>query len=184
MNQPISPGERLSRKTCLRHRLMASLVLTNPMNLVAFVGFLICGTLVACGLVLGILVLAMVGFYFGWFLCVYAPLAYLFGSVRYLTQTQATFWDTLYPVNLCLAILAIALFSGMPILGSARTAAAILVLEACLAFLGARMRLLDKRYMPLALFLALILSFATPFYGFVFIGMLIAAKSCLAFIDL
>jgi len=154
------------------------------LNGLVFAGLILCGLALLVGFILGNGSLEALAAYFGWFLSAYSGIAYLIASALFLARGRGAFWQTFYPINFGLALLAISAF-GIHDQKTVMIMGATAVVAAGLSIVLSRSHVLDRRFTPMALLLVLGTMLAEPIFAVwqylaVFVGVLLLVGAFIA----
>ena len=154
------------------------------LNGLVFAGLILCGLALLVGFILGNGSLEALATYFGWFLSAYSSIVYLIASALFLMRGEGAFWNTFYPINFGLALLALSVF-GIHDQQAAMIMGATAVVAAGVSVVLSRMHVLDRRFAPIALLLVLGTVLAEPIFAIwkylaVFVGVLLLVGAFLA----
>lgn len=148
-----------------------------------FLGLVVCGLVLLAGYIMNVGSLKALAAYFGWFLCAYSGLAYLAASVHFSMKGGGRFWNSIYPLNFGLALLALSLFG----IHDQRTI--VIMVVAALVAMGlaivlSRSHVLGRRYTPVAPFGVLGIAMIEPIfpawkYLSAFVGVFLLATACI-----
>ncbi len=125
-------------------------------NQVVLIFLLVLGLIMAVGVKFNMGGLLGFSTFVGWFFGVFALIAYVISSSRFLISSLNDFWSTLYPVNFGLTLIGVSIM-GMDVKQEMMLLLLFIVICSIISFLFYRFGLLSKKGFPFIIFALLCL---------------------------